>query len=68
MRLGLRLYAPSDGVQVGAEAIVKVGVWLPNLLQHPDIQRELQGHRHGVDVSNCHILLLPNPPVLKAEA
>lgn len=49
MRLGLRLYAPSDGVQVGAEAIVKVGVWLPNLLQHPDVQGELQCH--CVDVS-----------------
>ena len=34
--------SPCDGVQIGAEAVVKVGVGLPNLLKHLDIQRELK--------------------------
>ena len=35
-------HSPGDGVQIGAEAVVKVCVGLPYLLQHLDVQGELK--------------------------
>ena len=46
-------HSPGDGVQIGAEAVVKVCVGLPYLLQHLDVQGELKNQaRFESAVSN----------------
>ena len=48
--------SPGDGVQIGAEAVVKVSVGLPNLLQHLDIQGELKMQNIACDLMSCDSL------------
>ncbi len=40
---------PGDGVEVRAQAIVEISVWLPDLLQHLDVEAQVvDGERVGV--------------------
>ena len=43
-------------MQIGAEAVVKVSVGLPNLLQHLDIQGELKMQNIACDLMSCDSL------------
>ena len=55
----LPAFSPCDCMQIGVEAVVKVCVWLPDLLQHLHVEAQL------VDHQVVRVLLQPLQEIIK---
>ena len=55
----LPAFSPCDCMQIGVEAVVKVCVWLPDLLQHLHVEAQL------VDYQVVRVLLQPLQVIIK---
>ena len=55
----LPAFSPCDCMQIGVEAVVKVGVRLPDLLQHLHVEAQL------VDHQVVRVLLQPLQKIIK---
>ena len=58
----LPAFSPCDCMQIGVEAVVKVGVRLPDLLQHLHVEAQL------VDHQVVRVLLQPLQMIIKVFA